>query len=405
MIYAVHEANMDRLQKHMTRIRNKCEKYGCEFKCAEVGEEFRTIKDDKGNEDLARFVLVDVEGTAMLNNWEFIARLEHTRNGNIIHKCSSAVEVPERYYNSPPVCEHCGTNRYRKDTFVVHNVETDEFKQVGKSCLLDFTHGLSAEGITAFLAGFDKLAEFETPPGGCGGWEHYVDRDLFLRYVAETVRLCGYVKRRDDIYDEVDHNNTLDRAVRIMDWREKGRKPFMWTVADIEAIIPSGFDANGEKAREIAQSAYDYVRDLEGNTNYIHNLRTVIANDYVSYSNLGLLASAIPFYNRYVERCEEENSRKKEMRKEVENSKWLGEVGDRLKDVPIAGVKVMWSGCNEFGTQFLYKLVDQNANVLIWSTGKELPEEDFTLTGTVKELKEYNGVKETVVTRCRVKVG
>lgn len=404
MIYAIHEANVERLQKHMTRIRNKCRKYGCNFKCDEIGEEYRTLKDDRGEEYVARFVLFDIEGTAMLNNWEFVAELEYTPKGNIIRKASN-IEVPERYYNAPMICEHCGTSRYRKNTYVVHNIKTGEFKQVGKACLLDFTHGLSAEGIGAFLSGFNKLAEFEAPPEGGNNCERYVDRDLFMRYVAETVRLCGYVKRRDDIYDEVNPDNTLDRAVRIMDWLEKGRKPFMWTVDDIERIIPSGFDANSEKAREIAQAAYEYVAGLEGNDNYTHNLRMVIANDYVSYSNLGLLASAIPYYNRYVERCEEENRRKKEMRKEAENSKWLGEVGDRLKDVPIAGVKVMWSGCNEFGMQFLYKLVDENANVLIWSTGKELPEEDFTLTGTVKELKEYNGVKETVVTRCKVKVG
>lgn len=404
MTYAIHEANIERLNKHMTRIRNKCAKYGCEFKFAEVGEEFREAKDNDGNEILLRFVLVDVEGTAMLNNWEFIASLEHTRDGNIIHKCSNAIEVPERYYDAPPRCEHCHTNRWRKDTYIVHNVNTNEFKQVGKSCLLDFTHGLSAEGITAFLASFDKLAEFETPPSG-GGWERYVDRDTFLRYVAETVRLCGYVKRRDDIYDEINPNNTLDRAIRIMDWRENGRTPFMWTREDIERIIPSGFDANGDKAKEIAQSAYEYVNGLEGNNNYIHNLRTVIANDHVSYSNLGLLASAIPYYNRYVEKCEEENRRKKAMQKEAENSEWLGNVGDRLKDIKISGVKVMWSGETQFGWQFLYKFVDENANVLIWSTGKELPEDEFTLTGTIKELKEYNGIKETVLTRCKIKKG
>lgn len=404
MIYAIHEANMERFNKHMTRIRNKCEKYGCEFKCKEVGEEFRKVNDDKGKEDLARFVLMDVEGTAMLNDWEFIAELEHTKNGNIIKKVSK-VEVPERYYNTPPVCEHCGTNRYRKNTYVVHNIETDEFRQVGKSCLMDFTHGLSAEGIAPFLAGFDKLAEFETPPEGNGGWDRYVERDMFLRYVAETVRLCGYVKRREDIYDEINPDNTLDKATMIMDWREKGRKPLFMTPNEIEARIPSGFNADGERAREIAQSAYDYVRDLEGNNNYVHNLRTVMANDYVAYSNLGLLASAIPYYNRYVERCEEENRRKKEMQKEAEHSDYLGAVGDRVKDIPIIGVRVVWSGETQFGYHFLYKMVDQNANVLIWSTGKELPEENFTITGTIKELKEYNGVKETVMTRCKIGKG
>ena len=404
MTYAIHEANMERLQKHMTRIRNKCEKYGCEFKYAEVGEEFRKDKDKDGNEILIRFVLVDVEGTAMLNDWEFIAELEHTKEGNIIHKVNTNLEVPERYYFAQPICEHCGTNRWRKNTYIVHNVTTDEYKQVGKSCLKDFTHGLSAEGIAAFLAGFDKLAEFETPPSG-GGWERYVDRDMFLRYVAETVRLCGYVKRRNE-YEEINPYNTIDKALMIMMWRERGIKPWPYAQKhEIEAMIPEGFDANGEKAKEIAQSAFEYVNGLEGNNNYVHNLQTVIANQYVSYSNIGLLASAIPYYNRYVERCEEENRRREAARKEAENSDWIGNVGDRLKGIKIVGSKVIWSGYTDFGMHYLYKMLDQNHNILIWSTGKELPDDEFSLSGTIKELKEYNGTKETVVTRCSIKKG
>ena len=151
--YAILEGNMERLMKKITRIQNKCRKFGCDFHFAEVGEEFRKVKDDCGEIRLARFVMVEAEGTAIVNGWKSIASVEHTDKGNIIRSACD-VEVPARYYDSNPVCEHCNSRRYRKDTFIVMNEETGEFKQVGKSCLCDFTHGMSAEGVASYTALF-----------------------------------------------------------------------------------------------------------------------------------------------------------------------------------------------------------------------------------------------------------
>lgn len=147
MKYAIYEGNIDRLEKKLKRISNKCKAYGCDFHYEQTGEEFRELKDEKGNKYTARFVLVEAEGTAIINDWEFIAELEHTENGNIITGVAG-VEVPERYYTSKPMCEHCNSKRFRKNTYIVRNKQTGEFKQVGKSCLKDFTHGMSAEAVT-----------------------------------------------------------------------------------------------------------------------------------------------------------------------------------------------------------------------------------------------------------------
>ena len=147
MKYAIYEGNIDRLEKKLKRISNKCKAYGCDFHYEQTGEDFRELKDEKGNKYTARFVLVEAEGTAIINDWEFIAELEHTENGNIITGVAG-VEVPERYYTSKPMCEHCNSKRFRKNTYIVRNKQTGEFKQVGKSCLKDFTHGMSAEAVT-----------------------------------------------------------------------------------------------------------------------------------------------------------------------------------------------------------------------------------------------------------------
>ena len=106
MKYAIYEGNLDRLEKKLKRIFNKCKAYGCDFHYEQTGEEFRELKDEKGNKYTARFVLVEAEGTAVINDWEFVAELEHTEKGNIITGVAG-IEVPERYYTTTPVCEHC----------------------------------------------------------------------------------------------------------------------------------------------------------------------------------------------------------------------------------------------------------------------------------------------------------
>lgn len=196
MKYAIYEGNVDRLEKKLKRISNKCKAYGCDFHYEHTGEEFRELKDEKGNKYTARFVLVEAEGTAIINDWEFIAELEHTENGNIITGVAG-VEVPERYYTTRPMCEHCNSKRFRKNTYIVRNKKTGEFKQVGKSCLKDFTHGMSAEAITQYMSLFDTLIEGETPEPGCA-FQRYVSTKEYLLYVAETIRHFGYTRSSDE---------------------------------------------------------------------------------------------------------------------------------------------------------------------------------------------------------------
>ena len=191
----------------MKRISNKCKAYGCDFHYEQTGEEFRELKDEKGNKYTARFVLVEAEGTAIINDWEFIAELEHTENGNIITGVAG-VEVPERYYTSKPMCEHCNSKRYRKNTYIVRNKTTGEFKQVGKSCLKDFTHGMSAEAVTQYMSLFDTLIEGETPESGCS-YQRYVNTKEYLSYVAETIRHFGYTRSSDE---------GISTAIRALDF-------------------------------------------------------------------------------------------------------------------------------------------------------------------------------------------
>ena len=107
MRYEIFEGNLDRLEKKLARIEKKCKKYGADFHYEVVGETYREVESE-GETCTTRFVIVDVEGFAKINNWEFIATIDHTENGNIIRNIVE-IEIPDRYRTSDGYCEHCNT--------------------------------------------------------------------------------------------------------------------------------------------------------------------------------------------------------------------------------------------------------------------------------------------------------
>ena len=392
--YAILEGNMERVMKKINRIQNKCMRYGCEFHFAEVGEEYRELTDEKGETYTARFVLVEAEGKAEINGWKFIASVEHTEKGNIINR-SCDIEVPERYYTGEPVCEHCNTKRMRKDTFIVMNEETGEFKQVGYNCLLDYTHGMSAEGVAMFASGFNEIISGETPYPGCD-YSRYVKTEEFLRYVAETIRHFGYVKND---WENRSIRSTSDRASEYYGvnhgwfsswWSEK-------YLEDLRKEMKScGFNPESAEATEETEKALEWIAEQAETNNYMHNLKVVCANKYLNARNMGILASLFPTYNRNLER---EYLRKKEA-EQAKASEYVGNIGDRIT-VNIKSVKLVTSWETIYGMTFIWKITGEDGNVYIWKTGNSIGDDCKSIKGTVKDHKEYRGVKQTELTRCK----
>ena len=64
-------------------ISKKCVKNGNPFVFRKIGEEVKKIHKN-GHDENVKFIMVEVEGTAKIANWEFIATLENHSSGNII---------------------------------------------------------------------------------------------------------------------------------------------------------------------------------------------------------------------------------------------------------------------------------------------------------------------------------
>lgn len=414
--YAIYEGHMPDLMKKVTRIQNKCRKYGCEFHFAEVGEEFREVEDPTTLHPLTgkpihrtcRFILVEAEGTAKVNDWQFIASVEHTEKGNIFAKAMTDVEIPARYRTGNPTCEHCNSNRSRTYTFIVMNTVTGEFKMVGKSCLMDFTHGLSASTAAWFTSLKTIFQEAEEAPIGFGGWsERHFETVEVLAYAAETIRKFGYVRTNDDNYNQT---STKQRTIDFLSvdkgmtrgWPKNEIKRVM---REMEAVK---FNPESAEVKELVTAAMTWIGEQDAANDYMHNLKTACSLKFNPWNRIGMLVSLFPTFNRELEIQARKAEAEAKAKKEAQVSKHIGKVGERIQ-ISVQSVKCLTSWENTFGyyptTTYLYKIVDAEGNVFTWKTSNTINEDHLpqTMVGTIKEHTEFRGVKQTVLTRCKMK--
>ncbi|PGT89832.1 hypothetical protein [Bacillus thuringiensis] len=86
-------------------------------------------------------------------------------------------------------------------------------------------------------------------------------------------------------------------------------------------------------------------------------------------------------------------------------SEYVGAVGDMV-ELDLKFLK-SFTFDGEFGWTAINRLQDENGNVIVWKTGRDLEDEvneagRITLRGKIKEHSKYDGVKQTVLTRCKV---
>lgn len=388
--FLIPEPNMERLTKKLTRIKNKCERFGLGYSFSILGE---TFKEEDG--EIHKYFQIAVDGVAVLNGWRFVATIEHKDGGNIIRQYDTTVEIPTKYRTVAPICEHCNSKRRRRDTYIIQN-EAGEFKQVGKSCLLDYTSGLSAENVAAFMQGFD-LEDYSGAP--VGGWKRYFDLKEYLSCAYEVTRIFGFspTSSMGGTAAMVWECDTIQR-------RGPNRKNRS-EVSTFERMEAERYNPEGEEAQNAAERIIDWAKSFKDSDNsYLYNLSVLCSSDFVEGRDLGILASAPHSYNRAMEREEERKLREQKKKEEQERrgaSQYIGTVGEKL-EVDVDSFSVLTSFSTQWGITIIYKFVS-DGNTIIWKTSSELPETVSHISGRVKEHSEFNGEKQTVLTRCKVR--
>ena len=405
--YLIREENQERLEKKLATIQKKCAASHCSFSYEIKGEQFNTTKDDAGNEYTARYIEVEVSGEAKYEGWSFVATIDHHEAGNVIRAYNTELTIPDKYKSCGPTCEHCNKIRSRKDTYLIYNEANQEFKQVGRSCLQEFTNGLSAEDVAFFCSIYESMENAGSFSGP--SFNRYIEVEAILPYAFECFKHWGYQKSRNSYADENGYipdgyRTTSERVTdyyyihRAMSKRQEELK------AEMDEV---GFNPESEYAVESTKNALEWIRNIDEeelrSNEYIRNLHVVCSDKFTDYRSLGILVSLTTAYERHLGKIAAYEKKENAHKAEIEASAFVGEVGDKI-DFAVTSFTCVSSWESMYGMTFLYKFTDAENHTFVWYASKPVEDDEkvATIKGTIKDHSEFNGVKQTVLTRCKV---
>ena len=416
-MFRIPEENLGALQVAFAKLSKKAAKLGMAaitFTVVreEVVEHVTYAKDALGFEttkvksrEYRRFAHVEVHGDQpKIAGWTFAAALDHLEDGNLIRLTPGTEGVPAEFRTSKPHCEHCQVQRRRLSTFVLVD-EAGVYKQVGRQCLRDFLGHGNPEDVAKYaelLFNARDLADAAGGDGfGGGGVKTLLGTLEFLAAVAFCIRIDGWTSRSQARESFIPKLATADIAAAAL--RPAGSAA-VYLTAEALAFREQAQNPDDE-AIDVATRALDWARGLDAavDNDYLWNCRLAAQGEYLVDRQLGIAASIIPAYLR-------EQGKAVERRVQAEAraaSQHFGTVGKREIFKLTCTKKISVDG--NYGLTTICKFVqDGTANIATWFASGLAPAieegQTYTIKGTVKEHKDYQGGAETVLTRCAVQV-
>jgi hypothetical protein len=173
------------------------------------------------------------------------------------------------------------------------------------------------------------------------------------------------------------------------------RKDWKATKREAHKAARNGIATAGLTAQ--AQEITDFFAEFETEDSFYRNIKSALAAKYSKVN--GFVAYAPIAYQKALDTIRAKQARA------AENaiSQWQGTVGEKIT----ASLELVRSYGYEtdYGYQHIHLFKDSSGNIYKWSTGKCIGEKQsaqVTVSGTVKAHGEYEGVKQTVLTRCKV---
>ena len=198
-------------------------------------------------------------------------------------------------------------------------------------------------------------------------------RDVIKLSAIET-KLNGYVKRSED-----ENDCTANRIIDAIETNE-------YSDEDLESV------------KDRISEWFAYVNDTNNSGEYFENLRSEITKPMIDEVKIGLIASSFSLFDK--------NKQFGKSKERDKQSEYLVEEGDEIS-FEISDYKLIKTGTSKFGNNtnkwYLYKIYS-GSNVIIWFSNYKCDTEfshSNKATATVSKLSEYNGCKQTNVSRLK----
>lgn len=398
--YDIAFNNYQYFEEALAKVNKKAEKYGVPPLKIKSKEKIEILKSD-GNGDIAgnKKILVwrvQLEGQPVkINGWEFLASLEHSGgNNNVIRFVPGMEDKRVRTYlnASDKNCDFCHSQRDRNNTYLVKNIESGDLKQVGGQCLQKYI-GDQARKLAKFAFSMssiiDELSGDGDNEGGGGGGRSNPTVDARTALAAAFIAIEGHGYTPKSAQDKIPTVSYVGCGL------------FGWCGDELKKKYKEMFDLM-QKPTETYLKQADYLikwfHDLpedKKSSPYMISVESVVSADMVTSRSLGLIVSLPATYHRFMNGIKERTQEKPSLH--------MGAVGGKIPSTKAKCVYAQYFDGN-YGRYQIVKLIDDLGNVYTWfNTSKNALEKDITyqIVGTVKKHDEYQGKKQTVLTRVK----
>lgn len=370
----------DDLKKRLEKVAKKAAAYHCRFEFSfgsetVVSRNVFTVdpvthrETFTGTENVFGIELTINSDIIKKGDYIVVAGIEHDPAGNIVNKFDDNTETDLGWYHIDPFCQHCGTRHAKRYTFIVKD-PAGHMVQVGKSCLKDYC-GIDPAMIAISNEIRDLIVnEYDIDSYDfTGSGDYAYDVCDVIAIANDIIKKHGYVKSSEN----------MSTKYRL--------------VSDYGKMEPS------KDSLKLANDMREYFSRLDyaDLTDYQRNIKSLLAAGYTRTNSFGYLAYAPVAYKQMIEK----DARKQMQKETAANSNYIGKVGDRItSDIKESKLVTSWE--TVYGYTYLYKFVTADNNTLVWFASRSIDGDPKRITGTVKEHKDYNGEKQTILTRCKV---
>lgn len=358
----------EEFQKDFEKLCRKAVKLGLPEPSYSIVRDTYYVKDEGYYKPCIDIELNDVN--IILEDWKVVAFIDATTTPvfyTLLEK-----EIPkECFAKSPYICEHCNTKRVRNQTLIVRNIKTNEYKQVGTTCVEDFTRVKNAEQIVNY---YNNIKELWKRP------EYERRSKSFFFNVKEC--LPAFIWQ-----------------YQTYGWQPStSTKPSSHIMADIlnGFLTPEITDYHKDMASDVIKFAKDNLESApEGS--FKRNCLNALISEMLDFRNKSVPAYIIFGIKMYLESVTN-----------YENE-FVGNIGDKIALEGVIDNIFVKDGL--YGEAFIVTVNYKNRRVRFFSSVSTKISEKISqmrggdkikISGTVKSHNEYNNQKFTLLNRVSI---
>lgn len=416
--YAVPMYEKSNIDKILARYEKKANKYGkkLEYKSGEPYLKTRMIYEPMSDHTLKKVgeekvevydLTIDSE-IIVKDGYSVIARIEHLEGGNFVTAFGD--EQKEEWFSAKPICEHCMTKHYRRITYIVKK-DGEYEKQVGSTCLKDYC-GIDPQNAGMFNELQDIILKYDF---GSYDWD-VIPKAERVFDIVDAVAAAVNVKRHQGFVKSSEMNSNKEAIKNLLKSTEtfdESDYDEAKKIVDSIKCMKTAYEIFEEVDKECYEddderidAFYEFKKKLMNRKSYlksvfmVENGRTLARTGYCKDTHLGIVAYLPVAYENYLEAVQIDEKNDNERKALAETSNYVGEIGSKI-EVVATEMTLVTKFETRFGYTYLYKMKDANGNVYVWFSSKFVRDTFGKFVCIVKDHSERDGIKQTVVTRCK----